>query len=122
MNVTCNLYFESNQPLYVFANKILEGQPHSSPGFGGSMCPCIATGELENLRRAFGNSLCSDMHPGLLWVLAISSNGEALWLYLRIDETFREVCACNIVDLNAREDRLTARGGRQAVNMLSALL
>ena len=108
--------------MYVVANKILECQPHSSPGFGGSRCPCIATGELENLRRAFGNNLCSDVHPGLLWVLAISSEGETLWLYLRIEGTFREVCACEIVDLNTREDKLTARGGRQAVNMLRYVL
>ena len=61
------------------------------------------------------------MHPGLLRILVISSNDEALWLHLRIDETFRDEPGWYIVDLTARKDRLTARGGRQTVNMLSAL-
>ena len=121
MNVTCNLYFQPYQQLYVSANDSIEGQAHSSPGFGGSRCPCIATGEFENLRRAFGKSLCSEVHPGLRG-LALSSNDEALWLHLRIDETFRGRVGRNIVDFIARVDRLTARVGRQTMNMLSALL
>lgn len=121
MNVTCNLRFEPYQQLYVSANDIGEGRAHSSPGFGGSRCPCIAAGELENLRRAFGNSFCSDVHPGLRG-LAISSNDEALWLHLRIDKRSRRGSGYDIVDLIARVDRLTASVGRQAMNMLSALL
>ena len=121
MNVTCNLDFELYQQLYVSAADILEGQAHSSPGFGGSRCPCIAIGEVENLRRAFGNSFCSEVHPGLRG-LAISSIDEALWLHLRIDKRSREGIGYDIVDLIARLDRLTARVGRQAMNMLSALL
>ena len=84
------------------------------------MCPCIASGEFENLRRAFGNSFCSDVHPGLRG-LAISSNDEALWLHLRIDRRCGKEIGYNIVDLIARVDRLTARVGRQAMNMLNAL-
>ena len=121
MYVTCNLCLEPYQQLYVSAPDILEGQAHSSPGFGGSRCPCIATGELENLRRAFGNSLRSVMHPGLRG-LAIPSNDEALWLHLRIDKRSREWIGCDMVDLIARVDRLPARVGRQAMNILSAPL
>ena len=61
------------------------------------------------------------MHPGLRG-LALSSKDEALWLHLRIDETFRGGVGRNVVDFIARVDRLTARVGRQAMNMLSALL
>ena len=121
MNVTCNLCFEPYQQFYVSAPDILEGQAHSSPGFGGSRCPCKATGEVENLRRAFGNNFCSDMHPGLRG-LAISSNNEPSRPHLRIDERSREGIGYNFVDLIARVDRLTARVVRQAMNMLSALL
>ena len=51
----------------------------------------------------------------------MSGNDEALWLHFRIDVAFRDETGCDIADFIARKDRLTARGGRQAVNMLSAL-
>ena len=51
----------------------------------------------------------------------MSGNGEALWLHFRIDAAFRDEAGCDTADLIARKDRLTARGGRQAVNMLTAL-
>ena len=121
MNVICNLCLELYQQLYVSAPDVLEGQAHSSPGFGGSRCPCIATGELENLRRAFGNNFISDVHPRLRG-LATFSNNEPLRPHLRIDERAREGIGYNIVELNARVDRLTARIDRQAMNMLNALL
>ena len=121
INVTCNLCLELYQQLYASAPDILEGQAHSSPGFGGSRCPCIATGELENLRRAFGNIFCSDVHPRLRG-LATASNNEPFWPHLRIDERSREVIGYNTVELIARVDRLTARVDRKARNMLSALL
>ena len=32
-------------------------ETHSSPGFGGVRWPCIANGDVENLRRGVGNTL-----------------------------------------------------------------
>ncbi len=61
MNVTWSLKITLYQDLSWNSEGLGLALPviaHSSPGFGGVRCSCMATAEAENLLRARGKSLC----------------------------------------------------------------